>query len=259
MTNTKEERADDWREEDEDQPSRKPPPRRRKRAENLALLYQGLLTGILRVHSGRQQVMDPETFRRRTKRSLTEIARDSAKLDYANEDVTEAHFAVVAFLDEAVLTSNDPSRTQWARGSLQEELFGQAHAGEEFFKRLEELRTRRDSPQLADILEVYLLCLLLGYEGRYAGGSKAELRFLVEELRKRIDRIRRPSPRFSPQALLPNEPVPTRGPSLLLKKLRLVAAVSALLAIFSFSAFKLHLVGKAEDFIVRVQIGQILH
>ena len=41
--------------------------------------------------------------------------------NYQNEDIADASFAIVAFLDEAILSSSDPARTQWAKQYLLEE------------------------------------------------------------------------------------------------------------------------------------------
>jgi type VI secretion system protein ImpK len=217
------------------------------RSENLAMLYQGMLTGLLRVQSGRQQIMDSETFRRRIKASLSEINRDAGLREFSSEEIDQAHFAIVAFLDEAVLTSNDPSVSSWGKKSLQEELFGQAHAGEDYFRRLDELMARRDSPHLADILEVYLLCLLLGYEGHYALRNKAELHMLIDEVRQRVDRIRGHSPRFSPEVDLPMETTSQPAVDLLTKQLRLFAIVTLAFALFCFMVFRVHLIWKVDD------------
>ncbi len=169
--------------------------------ENLALSYQGLLTGIVRIQAGRQSVTDAETFRKRTKAALEEVQRDAVKLGYDSADVRETHFAVVAFLDSVILNSNQPIRAEWERQTLQEELFGQSDAGVVFFEKLERLRSLRDSAQLADILELYLLCLLLGFEGRFSGGLRGELYSITERLRSRIDDIRGKSYRLSPLGL----------------------------------------------------------
>src|SRR5215467_2822357 len=162
-----------------------PPARPAPKLERLALLYEGILTATVRVQTGRQQVQDPEDFRTRMKQALREIASTAARKGYSVEDVQEGNFAVVALLDETILT-HDACATEWARKSLGEELFGQRSAGEVFFKRLETLRANRDSQSLAEVLEVYYLCLLLGYEGKFAGGSKAELQLLMTNLRERI-------------------------------------------------------------------------
>ena len=186
--------------------------RRSNSFENLALLYEGLLTGIVRLQARRQHVRDGESFRKRTKATLQEIERIAVSSGYDGDDLRETHFAVVAFLDSVVLHLDDPLdapvRSEWERKTLQEELFGQTDAGVTFFEKLERFRLRRDSEQLADVLEIYLLCLLLGFEGRYSGGLRGELESIMEKVRRRIDDIRGRSRQISPSASLPPDPAP---------------------------------------------------
>ena len=215
--------------------------------DRLALLYEGILTATVRVQSGRQQVQDPENFRSRMKQALREIASAAARKGYSAEDVQEANFAVVAFLDESVLTS-DPCASEWAQKSLGEDLFGQRSAGEVFFKRLETLRANRDSASLAEVLEVYYLCLLLGYEGKFAGGSKAELQLLMTNLRDRIERVFGRNPEFSPDGALPDEPVVVAPPADPLNmQVKLFALAALVLAVLCFVVFSLHLSSKSLD------------
>lgn len=215
--------------------------------DRLALLYEGILTAIVRVQSKRQQVQDPESFRARMKQALREIGSTAARKGYSAEDVQEANFAVVAFLDETVLTV-DASATQWARKTLGEELFDQRSAGELFFKRLETLRANRDSQSLAEVLEVYYLCLLLGYEGKFAGGARAELQLLMTNLRERIERIFGRNPEFSPDGGLPDEPVAVAAaPDPLDKQVKLFALAALVLAVLCFIGFSLHLSSKVSD------------
>src|SRR5215470_14629859 len=214
--------------------------------DRLALLYEGILTATVRVQSGRQQVQDPENFRSRMKQALREIASAAARKGYSAEDVQEANFAVVAFLDESVLTT-DPCAAEWAQKSLGEDLFGQRSAGEVFFKRLDTLRANRDSQSLAEVLEVYYLCLLLGYEGKFAGGSKAELQLLMTNLRDRIERVFGRNPEFSPDGALPDEPVaaaPVTDP--LDRQVKLFALAALALAILCFIGFSLSLGAKSS-------------
>lgn len=172
-----------------------------RRKENLALLYQGLLTGIVRMQAGRQHVTDADSFRARTKSALKDVEREAIASGYDGADIAETHFAVVAFLDSVVFQSNEPIRAEWERKTLQEELFGQTDAGVTFFEKVDRLRSRRDSQDLADILEVFLLCILLGFEGRYSGGLRGELYAFEEKLRARIEDIRGKSRRLSPAGL----------------------------------------------------------
>src|SRR5215813_3996994 len=113
------------------------PPAVPRRAENLAILYQGLLTGIVRIRSGRQPLVNADMFRRRTKEALAEVTREAIKRNYAAEHTIETDFAIVSFLDEVILTSKDPARDEWSQKPLQEELFGVSTAGELFFIRVE--------------------------------------------------------------------------------------------------------------------------
>ena len=175
-----------------------------RRGESLAMLYQGLLTGIVRMQSGRQHISDAESFRKRTQTALQEVERDAVAAGYDGSDVRETHFAVVAFLDSVVLNSNEPIRAEWERQTLQEELFGQTDAGVVFFEKLERLRARRDSQELADILEVFLLCILLGFEGRYSGGLRGELYSIEDRLKARIEEVRGKTRRLSPAGLPDN-------------------------------------------------------
>src|SRR5438876_12116471 len=91
----------------------KEPPDGAASFENLALLYQGLLTGIVRVKARRQHITEGESFRRRTKATLQEVERFASAAGYEARDIRDTHFAVVAFLDSVVLNSNDAVRAEW--------------------------------------------------------------------------------------------------------------------------------------------------
>ncbi|KVD73641.1 type VI secretion system protein ImpK [Burkholderia sp. ABCPW 14] len=94
---------------------------------------------------------------------LIESARDHAACGGASEaDVDDALFAVCAWIDEAILNSGWDDADRWTLRLLQKRYFDTSHAGVEFFERLETLDGER-----ADVLEVFLLCLRLGFRGRY--------------------------------------------------------------------------------------------
>jgi type VI secretion system protein ImpK len=215
--------------------------------ENLALLYQSLLTGIIRLKGQRQHIPDSETFRKRTKATLQEVERVAVATGYDVRDVRDTHFAVVAFLDSVILHSKDPVRSEWERRTLQEELFGQTDAGLVFFEKLDQFRSRRDSEQLGDILEVYLLCLLLGFEGRYSGAQRGELEGITDSLRMRIEYIRGRDDRLSPSATLPPAPAPVVAPKHRKNQLPLLTAALIVFALFCFVVLKLDLISMSED------------
>jgi type VI secretion system protein ImpK len=160
---------------------------------NLALCFQEPLTAIVRVRSGRQQVRDAETFREQMRRALQASMQEARALGCSSDMVQSAVFAVVALLDESVLNLQNPVFAEWARRPLQEELFGGHNAGDIFFRNLNGLLTRQDSPETADGLEVYCLCLLLGFKGRYALGGGGELQGSIRRAREKIERSRGPA------------------------------------------------------------------
>src|SRR5689334_16111115 len=178
-----------------------PPPVRR---EKLALLYQGILTTIVRIQSGRQPLKDAADFQKRMEGLFDQIEREAIKVGYRDIEIQDAKYALVAFLDEAIQRSDDPNRGAWS--PLQSKMYAQAVAGEGVFDRLKTIRTRRDSPDLADVLEIYYLCFLLGYEGRYALAEHEKLEALMDDLRDQIDRLRGPQPALSPEGAFPLQP-----------------------------------------------------
>jgi type VI secretion system protein ImpK len=154
---------------------------------------------------------------------------------------------VVAFLDESVLNSTNPVFSDWSRMPLQQELFGHNVAGESFFESLDRLQNRSDSPDVADLLELYCLCLLLGFKGRYAFSGPEAVRPLTESIRDRIRRLRGPLPGLSPAWGVPDGPVATGGPDPWVRKLLIGAIVCFSLGLLLFIGFKLLLATGASD------------
>ena len=208
--------------------------------DSLALLYQGFLTGVVRLQAKRPEVGQPEVFRKRMQIALKDVHRDAVAAGYAPEDVADAEFAIVAFLDEVVLSSDDPGRHEWSKQTLSVELFREAQAGEAFFDRLESYRSRRDSLQLADLLEVYLLCLMLGFQGRYVNMT-GELNAIADRIYRRIQGIRPLTSDLFPEATVSAVP-PARVAEVPPPKswrMKLVWILAGCL--LCFSLFKAHL------------------
>ena len=163
-----------------------------RRPENLAFLFQEILTVIVRIRANRQPVTDAQKFRVDMKAALKRAEKDALTKGYMPNDIRPATFAVVAFLDESVLNSTNAAFADWSRMPLQEEMYGNQMAGEIFFENLQRLVARPDNQDLADLLEVYLLCLLLGYKGRYGLSGQEALRPTMDSVAGKIRRIRGP-------------------------------------------------------------------
>lgn len=123
-----------------------------------------------------------DSLRAEVKKLLTEL---DAAAQAAGKDATTVQtvrYALCAFLDEIVLSSNWGIRQDWAGMPLQMEYFNDFTAGEEFYRKLEALRGSDDAVR-REALEVYGLCLGLGFRGKYAGMSGLEE---IKMLRARI-------------------------------------------------------------------------
>jgi type VI secretion system protein ImpK len=160
------------------------------RTNNLAYAFQESFTAILRVGSQRQQVNDAESFRAQIRRALQSAMSDARGLGYSSEAVQMAVFALVAFLDESVLHLQSPIFSDWARRPMQEELFGGHTGGEVFFRNFQSLLSRPDAAEWTDCLEIYCLCMLLGFKGRYALAGRGELQSYIRQGREKIARVR---------------------------------------------------------------------
>ncbi|WP_432738114.1 DotU family type IV/VI secretion system protein [Maridesulfovibrio sp. FT414] len=117
------------------------------------------------------------------------------RLDVSDELFDDARFAVFAWADEAVLCSGWTGVRDWLRHPLQREYYGTANGGEEFFERLEKLLSGQGGPVdssifadfgkegdpeaegvalqngASEVLEVFALCLSLGFTGKYFSES----------------------------------------------------------------------------------------
>ncbi|HML16320.1 MAG TPA: DotU family type IV/VI secretion system protein [Bryobacteraceae bacterium] len=162
--------------------------------DNLALVFQEALTAIERIRAGREKVADAESFRAEMRQQFLHANEEGRVRGYSREDIRLAMFAVIALLDESILNSRNPIFADWPRRPLQQEVFGGHQAGEIFFQNIDGLLAQPDSSVLADILEVYLLCILLGYGGKYSVLGKGELRAIADSMAERIRRIRGSSP-----------------------------------------------------------------
>lgn len=214
-----------------------------KRFDTLPLLFQEVLTAIVRLRANRQHVSDPEAFRSQIRHALKTAETEGLRRGYTSEDIRVGVFAVIAFLDESILNSLNPVFADWPRKPMQEELFGVHVAGEIFFRNVERLLGRQDSEALADLLEVHQLCLLLGFRGRYSASGTAEIRSILQQIEEKIRRIRKTA---APAWQLPPQHVAKRG-DVWIPRLAWTAIACVALALVLFVVFKLSLSSAAGD------------
>lgn len=151
--------------------------------QRLAEVYAPCITLILQLRSA-VDFGEPETLRDRVRDLIARVEREAQRLGAPAEDIEQATFAIVAFLDETILSSDWPYRDQWIARPLQLEMYDRYDAGEAFFTRLQ---TLLDQPaRSGEVLEVYYLCMALGFKGQYQLHDQARLRVLIDEAEKAL-------------------------------------------------------------------------
>ena len=178
---------------------RTPPPSQHSVANPLRDLFSDLIAFVIFFETTcEQQPPSLSEFRSKVI-ALVDIQEDRAKSSGVPiEAFREARFAVLSWVDEMILNSKWSHRSQWQHLMLV--YYGTVNAGEEFFRRLSSI-----SSQANDILEIYYLCITLGFEGQYAfGDGNRELQTLKQRLYKQLcttrGDIRQNYPRLFPEA-----------------------------------------------------------
>ncbi len=170
--------------------------RRARPANDLVNLAGPLLELVLKIQSG---AIDPSNdIRPLADDLLRQIEQGGVQLRVDPHKIRDVKFALVAFLDETVLSPkfDFPLRSEWERSPLQLIYFQEHLAGVKFFDRLEEMM--RDLDANGDVVEVYYLCLLLGFKGKY------NVYLLEEQLKEVVKRVAdrlRAADRLRPNAL----------------------------------------------------------
>lgn len=157
--------------------------------QTLAGSFTPVFSLILQIRAA-QDLGDPTALRQRIESLLGTASRDARTAGARDKDVDEATFALVAFLDEAILAQDWSGRDAWSAQPLQLTHYDRYDLGERFFDRLKALLD--EGGQRKELLEVYYLCLSLGFKGRYAIQGREVLRRLIDDLYDRLSQSREP-------------------------------------------------------------------
>jgi type VI secretion system protein ImpK len=158
------------------------------------------------------------------RKQLNRLRAKLQELGLPPEDVTDAYYALVAFVDEVMQADQGPLKDFWQAHLLQLELFGETRAGEGFFDRLNQARQERR----LSVLRVYYLCLLFGFHGIYAHHGELERENLMESVRESLGIALDDSAPLAPFGARPDEPAADGDRNRLLLWLATSAAALAL-------------------------------
>ena len=115
--------------------------------------------------------------------------------------------ALALFCDETVLTNNFPLKDEWEKNPLQLEYFGEQLAGDKFFDKLDAMLKQIDVTQ--DAVEVYYVCMLLGFKGRYGVYEQEKLLAIMQKTANELVKVGKIKPvDLSPNWLANDQPTP---------------------------------------------------
>lgn len=119
--------------------------------------------------STRKQIID----------TVEDVVRNSEKISLSDSELDAAFYSIVVMLDEVILCSELPYRKEWRDNLLQIKYFGHSTGGVEFFNMLN--KVIESGSQVA---WVFLLCLLLGFRGKYSVSNDDEIQDYISRLKK---------------------------------------------------------------------------
>jgi type VI secretion system protein ImpK len=198
------------------------------------LMYDGFY--LLFLLRAKQAPGDADSFRIHVKEFLTGVERGALKLQSPPEDVHLCKYAFCATVDEIILMSQFKIRDAWQRQPLQLQFFGDQLAGEQFFAKLEALR--REGAARIQVLEVFHMCLLMGFQGKYVIEGSEKLNYLTARLGDEIAHLKGSRPPFAPHWAPPDQVVNRLKNDV---PLWVIGSVFGLLAVLAFTGLHWHL------------------
>lgn len=186
---------------------------------------------------------DPDVLRRRVKQVLDEAEHEALRTGVTPDNIQMAKFAVVAFIDETIISSSWSQKDRWISKPLQLELYNQYDAGETFFTRLDQLRQQPKAN--AEAMEVYYLCLTLGFKGKYHLHEQERLREIIETTYEELQRV----PGMKPKTLSPHGAPRGQVATEVRSKLPawVIAAAAVLIGLLVYMGMWFYIADTAED------------
>jgi type VI secretion system protein ImpK len=184
----------------------------------------------------------PHDLRQRIIDVLDRMVGAARAANVPEQEIAEARYALVAFIDEQILKSSWPGRVEWMNQPLQLTLYREVTAGENFFARMRAL-LNHGGHEFA--LEIYYLCLALGFRGAYGiSGNAAALSSFTDAAKERVTQRLPSAAKLSPSAIPRDRAKAARGNRGALIGLVAGCAVMVLVVIVSL---RLSLHGSVRD------------
>lgn len=120
-------------------------------------------------------------FKNEVQSRIDKAQAKALEYGYASAEIDAALFALVAWVDETVMTSKHPQLAVWRSAPLQRHYFQTHNAGVVFYERLASLTAEQTAAK-----EVFALILLAGFRGQKGAHSaletQADFQHIIDEL-----------------------------------------------------------------------------
>lgn len=146
---------------------------------NIVECYMPVFKLISSVKVFPEEYGDYDSTRKQIIDTVEDVVRNSEKISLSDSELDAAFYSIVVMLDEVILCSELPYRKEWRDNLLQIKYFGHSTGGVEFFNMLN--KVIESGSQVA---WVFLLCLLLGFRGKYSVSNDDEIQGYISRLKK---------------------------------------------------------------------------
>lgn len=162
---------------------------------------------ILRIRAG---IVSPSNdLRQKCVKLLDDFEKRAERYRFNHKVVRVSKFALASFIDETILTNDFPLKEEWEKYPLQLEYFGESLAGNKFFGKLEAML--KQMKVTADAVEIYYVCMLLGFKGRYAVYEQEKLLSVMQTTAKALVKAGKIVPtELSPNWFADDQPEPPK-------------------------------------------------
>ena len=182
--------------------------RSRNKSNNDLIRFAGpIFDLILRLKAG--IVQPSNNLRPKFAQMLDEFEKRAERYRINHKIVRVSKFALAAFVDETVLTNNFPLKDEWEKNALQLEYFGEQLAGNKFYDKLDAML--KQMKVTADAVEVYYVCMLLGFKGKYAVYEQEKFLSIMQKTANALVKAGKIVPtELSPNWLANDQPEPPK-------------------------------------------------
>lgn len=144
---------------------------RRVAGVNPLLSAAHVLIGLVRQLRATAAHPDPARLRHQLLDRVAEFESAASNAGLAAHQIVAARYLLCAFIDEVVQATPWGAGGAWAGGGLLQEFHEESSGGDKAFKVLD--RLCKEPAKNHDLLELYYVCLALGFQGRYQGADGA--------------------------------------------------------------------------------------